>query len=327
MAKIDWKLVGTFDSFGEAEQYFERGRPRVKEKSNKTNCTVCNNNDGHKMKVQYMKCNRDECNGDCKTRYKMMHCVSKSVLYSFDEHEIATQITQQTTTQTIKIKRGISHSTKESIETILNDKNVRVPKKIFIELATNKTKYNISYLPSLIQIQNYLKYRRTRCGDINSINGVEEFVNGYPTVDQLGSSEPVFFGAEYGNGTDENHFHLGVTSKSLLENIHKSEIFHIDATYKIIKYNFPLIVFGCTDVRRQFHLISFMITSHETENDYHHFFSSMIDLCSKLDIILTPKYMVQDADQAMANAVMSSFPECSIIMCYFHVKLNVNILN
>ena len=43
---------------------------------------------------------------------------------------------------------------------------------------------------------------------------------------------------QYCNGADESHFHLGVTSRYLLQNIRKSDFFHIDATYKIIKYNF-----------------------------------------------------------------------------------------
>jgi hypothetical protein len=69
-----------------------------------------------------------------------------------------------------------------------------------------------------------------------------------------------------------------------------------------------------------------MITSHETAADYSHFFKSMLDLCSKLNDNLEPKYMVQDADQAIGNAVVDTFPECTIIMCYFHVKQNVTIL-
>ncbi len=64
-------------------------------------------------------------------------------------------------------------------------------------------------------------------------------MNGHKCVASL--SDPIFFGVVFGDGTDENHVHLGITSKSLLENIHKSDIFHIDTTYKIIKYNFPLI--------------------------------------------------------------------------------------
>jgi hypothetical protein len=45
-----------------------------------------------------------------------------------------------------------------------------------------------------------------------------------------------------------------------------------------------------------------MITSHETTDDYSHFLNSMIDLCLQSNIVFEPRYMVQDADQAMANA-------------------------
>lgn len=323
--KIDWKLVCTYDSFAESEHYFERGRPKVVVKSNKPNCTICNNSDGHQMKVQYMDCYKTECNGKCETRYKLMQCLSlsKCVIYSLNEHEIvavSAPIEEQTK---IKMRRGLSHSTKEAIETILNEKNLRVPNKIYIELTKNKDKYKLNYYPNLHQIQNYLKYRRVRCDDINNINGVEEYVNSQTC---FSSSDVIFFGSDFGDGTDEKHFHLGITTKALLGNIHKSEIFHIDATYKIIKYNFPLIVFGCSDVRRRFHPISFMITSHETKDTYSHFFSRMLDLCSMSNIVLEPRYMVQDADQAMANAVIDAFSQCTIIMCYFHVKQNVIIL-
>jgi len=49
-------------------------------------------------------------------------------------------------------------------------------------------------------------------------------------------------------------------------------IFDIDKTYKIIKYNFPLIILGITAMERQFHPICYMFTSHEQEVDYDHFF-------------------------------------------------------
>jgi hypothetical protein len=119
------------------------------------------------------------------------------------------------------------------------------------------------------------------------------------------------------------HFHLGVTSRYLLQNIRKSDFFHIDATYKIIKYNFPLIVFGCTDIRRQFHVIAFMFTSHETEIDFTHFYNSLSDLCKVSNIPFSPHYMMQDADKAMANPVKAVFPRCKILMCYYHLRANV----
>ena len=33
--------------------------------------------------------------------------------------------------------------------------------------------------------------------------------------------------------------------------------------------------------------------------------------------------MVTDACQAMANAIKKCFPNCKIIMCFFHVKTNI----
>jgi hypothetical protein len=51
-------------------------------------------------------------------------------------------------------------------------------------------------------------------------------------------------------------------------------VFHIDATYKIVKYNYPLIVLGYTDLNRTFFPVSFMFTSHEQTADFEHFFES-----------------------------------------------------
>jgi hypothetical protein len=120
--KINWKKACTFDSFVESEQYFKRGRPKVVTKSNKTNCTICNNSDGHKMKVQYMDCNKNDCNGKCETRYKLMQCLnlSKCVIYSLNEHEVVVVSAPTEEQAKIKMRGGISYSTKEAIETILN---------------------------------------------------------------------------------------------------------------------------------------------------------------------------------------------------------------
>ena len=53
------------------------------------------------------------------------------------------------------------------------------------------------------------------------------------------------FGEQIGTGEDDDHFQCGFTSLNLLnrvEDICSSCVFHVDATYKIIKHCFPLIV-------------------------------------------------------------------------------------
>ena len=67
--KINWRLIGSYDSIREVELYFENGRPKTVKKSNFTNCTLCSANN-HKMKVQYMDCARSDClENKCDTRY------------------------------------------------------------------------------------------------------------------------------------------------------------------------------------------------------------------------------------------------------------------
>jgi len=67
-----------------------------------------------------------------------------------------------------------------------------------------------------------------------------------------------------------------------------NEMFHIDATYKIIKYNYPLIILGITDMERRFHPICYMFTSHEQEVDYDHFFDSLLVECKCLGLRFEP---------------------------------------
>ena len=45
----------------------------------------------------------------------------------------------------------------------------------------------------------------------------------------------VFGEKELGDGSDENHFHLGFSTINLMKNIVITELFHIDCTYKIKK--------------------------------------------------------------------------------------------
>jgi hypothetical protein len=56
-----------------------------------------------------------------------------------------------------------------------------------------------------------------------------------------------------GDGRDDNPFRLAFTSYKLLQTIQEYDannrgVYHLDCTYKIVKYNYPLLVFGFTDL-------------------------------------------------------------------------------
>ena len=107
------------------------------------------------------------------------------------------------------------------------------------------------------------------------------------------------FGQDLGDGSKNSHLRLGFTSMKLIKLINKfgnKGVWHIDATYKIIKYCYPLIaVLGFTDIAHHFHPVTFMFTSNETGADYDHFFESFIETCTQNDVVFDLQFMVSDA--------------------------------
>ncbi len=112
-------------------------------------------------------------------------------------------------------------------------------------------------------------------GDSNNMEGVEKFVNSHTYIPGYDPNKLFVFGIHLGDGSDENHFYLGFTTFNLIKRVEFSNnLYHIDATYKIVKYLYPLIIFGFTDISRHFYVVAYMFVSHEQEVDYKHFFSS-----------------------------------------------------
>ncbi|CAF0897848.1 unnamed protein product [Brachionus calyciflorus] len=133
----------------------------------------------------------------------------------------------------------------------------------------------------------------------------------------LKDDEVFFFGLKLdnddelviGTGTDDNHCYILLTTKKMLKFLDDNidnfpSIFHIDSTYKITKNGFPLLIFGRSDIKRQFYKIAFMMTSHEQEIDFIYFY--------------------ENGSDAMRNAAITVFGEkVKILMCYFHIEYNV----
>ena len=123
-----------------------------------------------------------------------------------------------------------------------------------------------------------------------NLEGVSEYINhrlihnlNDDAIKQLAEDETIYFSYnENGDGTEEQHFILCSTSKKLVANMDQARIFHLDCTYKIVKYNYPLLIFGFTDIRRQFTPIAFAFVSHEQDIDFQNFFTGLIGVCIKL---------------------------------------------
>ena len=132
----------------------------------------------------------------------------------------------------------------------------------------------LGFTPSLTQIQNFIKYERKKIGDNMLIDHVQEYADQNAYDAETASDELFVFGLRIGDGSDDDHFNLCFSSKDLISVASKARMFHLDCTYKILKYMYPLLVFGVTNLQRQFIPVAFMITSHETTNDFTFFFEA-----------------------------------------------------
>ena len=115
-----------------------------------------------------------------------------------------------------------------------------------------------------------------------------------------------------------------MSSKRLMENLQHNGINHIDGTYRITIYGFPLIVYGVSDQAGRFHPAAYMLSSHEQEQDFEYFYDSLSDLAHLLNVEFDPDFIMQDAQQSSYNIAHAMFPEVIFLMCYFHVKKNVS---
>ena len=154
----------------------------------------------------------------------------------------------------------------------------------------------------------------------------KKFIHTLKYSNDIDPDELFVYAKRIGTGSDDDQFQCGFTSIKLLNRIkdfNDKGVYHLDATYKIIRHSFSLIVFGFTDLAREFYPVTFMFTSHETTLNYEFFFNKINNASAHFKLNFDPKYIVIDASHAMANAIKKIYPHCKIIMCWFHMKANI----
>jgi hypothetical protein len=314
--KINWNFVGIskFKDLNEFKDWYSGVNAIVKH-NNSVTCTSCcgGSKPVHQMNEIRLVCNSQACNNKertCEFKYKVLHCSKQHEKYRIYEHGVHAGVPD-----TDEKKRGIKNYVKDMIKECIYEKDISLPAKIQIKLRGKKFKCKFNEevdIPSLEQIQNYVKYLKRKLGDNNKISDVKKFAKANKYHEDIGDDEFFVFGEEFGSGGDNDHFQIGFTSKRLLSRIPDGVIFHCDGTYKIIKFGFPLIVFGISDINRKFWPVGFMFTSHEQKKDYYQFFDKLKKISALCDITFDPKYMIIDACKSMAYAIKRCFPNCKI---------------
>jgi hypothetical protein len=100
---------------------------------------------------------------------------------------------------------------------------------------------------------------------------------------------------------------------------------HADATYKLIWQGYPVLVVGTTDKIRQFHPFGLCICSNEQTADFVFLFEALgLGTAKVFNNQICPNTIVCDDSPAIQNAFKQVFGEESVIvMCWFHMKKNV----
>ena len=148
----------------------------------------------------------------CEKRYKTTICQNTK------EIKFYTSGTHNSSSLVYK-KHGLTPAVKEIIEDLIHNYDNK-PKRLHIRLHKKHILPKVDIMPSLKQVQDYIKNRRAAIGDNNNIDELKEFLKELCYIDDVTPDSEFFqFGSDMGNGSDSEHFHLGFTSLQLLKNI------------------------------------------------------------------------------------------------------------
>lgn len=120
---------------------------------------------------------------------------------------------------------------------------------------------------------------------------------------------------------DEFTFTCVLTSKTLLRNAIKGKVIHADSTYKLTWENFPIHVFGTTDMKKEFHIIAIGISNSERATNFSFCFKSIKE--GVLEIFehdLKWTALMSDASKAIKKGFEEIHPTALKLTCRYHVN-------
>lgn len=197
---------------------------------------------------------------------------------------------------------------------ILNNDINRTPRNIQNSLKQN------GITASRTQIQNLKQRIKNKTNEYRSMNIAE--LSAWCGAHQV-IPEPNFPHSPFVLGYqffDSNKFRIVLTTRRLLQFANSSDLISIDATYKLILNNYPMIIVGVSDRVRKFHPIAFQISVNEQEEDIDFILKSVLYGTETLNGSKCKfKYSMSDAAPAIRASVKKILGSDVIcLMCWFH---------
>jgi len=123
---------------------------------------------------------------------------------------------------------------------------------------------------------------------------------------------------------NESRFRIFITTKRLLYLASECRHIHADSTYKLNWNGFPVLIVGTTDMNKCFHPFGLAICTNEKIPDFEFIFRSIQDGLQRLNRLpIRPRALVSDAADAIKTAFSNVFGETDKIMCWAHMKRNI----
>ena len=282
-------------------------------------CKICpaNKDKAHYMRVAVRKCSSNLCNSAqvetrCPVNYRIEHCelAGYCITKRGNEHQALLE-----NLSLADRPYGMAEYYKDRVRGFMAS-GITTSKQIEITLIGNREQYDARFeWPTAVQIQNFVREaKRTNPEQNVELGPVIAYLAAHEFTSDIAAATPFHFGSVVATGTDMNHLFIFVTCKHLLANLQlhgSSSVNHLDGTYKITDREFPLLVFGLSDLSGHFFPVAFAVVSHESAFDFGRFFDTLLTLCQLLSIAYNPPFLMMDASVATFNAAHGMYT-CTI---------------
>lgn len=224
---------------------------------------------------------------------------------------------------------NLTKKVSESVKKIIIDqfKNGKKPKKISYNLM-DSADIEPNQVPSYKQIVHVINaYKKAGFGSAPvTMRQLTKFFDKHSqTPESIDDAFVVDFERSPRNQRDDKYFRMFISTPRLLVMAVNAKIVNADATHKVTTEKVSLLVFGVTDENTKFHFSGLTISNHEASDDYAFSFNSLKKgIANITGVVIQPTVLISDADGAIHIGFDNVFgSDHLVIMCYFHVLLNV----
>lgn len=175
--------------------------------------------------------------------------------------------------------------------------------------------------PDLLVTENDIYYhqRRLREGRYGVGTSTQAFVR------MLEDDPRIFYNASRRNAnTGKLDAFFWVYYHNIEDWYRSNQVIMIDMTYKVNRFNLPLLqITGTTCLNTTFS-IGFGLSAREDEDSFKWLLTQLRNTADQANIPY-PKVILTDYDQAMKNALLGTFPDTQQQLCLWHINKNVTL--